>query len=642
MSQDVKKYLNEEQQKLFDQDKQYFQYCQDASRDFRNSVEDVFKLWTGYVDPAEQPFKSSKRLPKARRAVNTQTAFLVAKEPTFSVAPKGDDDYIKADMLRILLQEQAKRTDVLDLKRQVKLGVKSAILYGVGLWKVSWKTLINEKNEVVHDDPCLENRQVLDVMVDPFISTFEGQTKVIDVFVPTLEELRRNKAYKIPEDVKPTYTNNTSVNFDSARLDQYSMANKSTASADVIGKIKVWEVWTNTKVRTWGDPEGNVFLMREIDNPYGFIPYVKMDYEYEPNPNYFYSTGAIAPSLKINKGIDEMVNAITDNIRISMHSMFLRRRDSKVDPRQFIFRPGGFIDVEDLNNDVKQLETPDRTGAAYKLLQMYNGEWNAGTSVQPLRMGIGGEADSATEATLQQDNADVMTNSIKENMEAAIKQIGIMVAKLNVKNMQRSLSIRIFDLGLINKVHKMATARRFMPDQVQELQQTGAIAGYSFTPEEEQQIYQNDGYLPGVDLSREEIERIKKFGAVIEFSKKWIDVDSDIDVEADSTMTKNSAVLAKQIGDMVQIAMQFPDGMKRLDIDEYIETMASLKGIPMLRKILKDADSPDMNPQNAPQVHQIPQDMQGAQAPQPPRPDQLNTPQAMMQSVQQANQPVRV
>ena len=584
----AKNYLEtKEQKKLFAEIKNHVEYSAYTMRDRRNKWRDVWELWTQSKADDLPRYSANSRLPLARTAVNTFAAFLSAKEPTFNVYPIGTEDWMKAQFCRELLQYQAKKPNILDLRRKAKIFIKSAALFDVGIVKVTWKTATvgeGKEKKVLYDQPNLENIHTLDFFPDPYIGRMEDQIKVVERMIVPLDVLKNDSRYSVPDDLKASYSDGQQHEFDSSRLDNVDMTTNQ-GSAEVQGKVEVWECWTKSKVYTLADPYGTPVFIREADNPYACIPYVKLDFEVEPVPNRFYGYGMIVPNIDINKAINAIINNIRDNVNIIMNPMYKIRRGSRIDPRQLISRPGGAIDVESMS-DIEQLSTADSTRSGFSMFTTLSNLFQQGTRVSSIRAGIEGNADTAAEAEIQQQNSDIITNAVKDNFEQALSEIGTMVLKMNVENMQGSTSIRIFNPELIKHLDEKYLTDALTPEQVQEGLNTGQIAGYELDDKmmEELRLY---GHIKPEEMTLEDENRIKTYGKLIKYSKQFIDTDADVIVEADSTLKKDSAVIRKQINDIVNIISRVPGGEQRVDWDLYSQIMADLTGVPSLKKLLK-------------------------------------------------------
>lgn len=668
----IDKYLmTDEQKKLYNTMLSHVQYSADTEMKRRNRWEEIWQLWTQEKNTNIPRFRSNSRLPLLRSAVNTFSAFLSAKEPTFNVYPIGTEDWLKAQLMRELLQYQAKQVNILDLKRKMKIMIKSGALFDVGIVKVVWKTKLVERSsseensekkegnneekakkyEVVYDYPCLENVNTLDFFPDPYIGRMQDQVRVVERMVIPLEELKNDTTLSIPDDFQATYTDAVTNTRDSSRLSSIDMTT-GNGDAATQGKVEVWECWEKGKVYTLVDPNGTPFFARVIDNQYGFIPYVKFDFEVEPLPNRFYGYGMASPNVDINKAIDAILNNIRDNVNILINPMYKVRSGSGIDPRQLVSRPAGMVTVENMN-DIDQLRTSDTTNPGFQMFSLLSGLYQNGTRVAQVRSGGTSDASTATEAEIQQQNADVVTNAVKDNFEQALSEIGTMVAKLNVQNMQGSMSVRIFNPELIESI-----STRFMTDKLSEEQKfealtTGQLNGYSLDADMLREI-EEYGSIKPEPMTPEEEQRIKTYGQLIKYSKRFIDVDADIIVEADSTLKKDSAIMRKQVLDTINIISRLPNGQEKIDWQMAMSVLSDLSGIPALKKLIKietqkptDMPSPEEMMMMAMQQKQNTggaaaggnrsQNMQGNinALMRPPAVDELNSEQAIRQSIRQ-------
>lgn len=424
-------------QELIDKIKKEKNYYTESTTSLRSVWEECWKLFNSEYESSDFPWRSKKFIPKILQAVNSLAAFLVGSIPTITTYPRGDEDEAKAEFMRELVQFQWEST--LNMKPKIITWAKSAVLFGNGIMKVGWNTKVTDEGRVLEDDPFAEPVHIMDFYCDPYISEVKDQTSVIHRFILDLDKLKQNKSYKNLSRVEAQFTQTFGSDEDSTGMDSTDLDSSST---NAIEKVEIWERWTENKIVTLANPKSPV-IIKDVRNPYGFIPFVNLKYQDQPIPNRFYAIGAIEPNINLQRGINSTSNQIIDNATIAGNNMFKRRRGANIDPRQLVSKPAGFVDVDEMD-DLTQLEIRDHSQSLFSLLEYYLSEFEESTTLAPIRKGNSG-SDTATGASIKQKNIETITNLVKENIESGIAEIGKMIIELDVDNIQNMRSMRVFD-----------------------------------------------------------------------------------------------------------------------------------------------------------------------------------------------------
>src|SRR5690606_10649425 len=101
------------------------------------------------------------------------------------------------------------------------------------------------------------------------------------------------------------------------------------------------------------------------NNPYwrhGKKPYVMASYE--PLPNELYGLSAVQIIADLSDELNTLRNQRIDNVSLVLNRMWKKRRSAEVDESELVSRPGGGIELDNLD-DLVPLETPDVTASSY-------------------------------------------------------------------------------------------------------------------------------------------------------------------------------------------------------------------------------------------------------------------------------------
>lgn len=521
-------------------------YYEQATQTWRSEWEELWKLYIGELPPSKVKSLSRNFIPKTHQAVEASASFLVGNEPTIIAIPVGAEDDDKAKFMGRLLEFQWQY--ILKMKPKVLTWVKSGLLFGVGIMKVGW--------DATADQPFAYPVNLGNFYTDPFTRDLQEAPSVIERIVLPLEEVKRK--YGV-EDLMPMATQGQGDTNDSTVFDSHDIDNSNYQGA--VERVEILERWTMDHVYTVAlqqtkDKEGNKRtigkVLRDIENPYGFIPYVPFRPKDSPLPNRFYNQGVISPVKRVHKRMNQLVNQIVDNTNLIMSPAAKVRRGSGVNYREVgnMF-PGKVITMNDIERDVEFITIPDTTGTGFNLYNSLDNEFKQGTTITDLRQGSDAP-NTAGAARIQQSNLNTQTTLVKENVEYAVAEMGQMLCKLNIDNITNVRTIRIFD-----------------PEDIAEFDQMLGQGNGQMSPMERQDIRRN--------------------GRVFTMDKGQLDGDYDIRIKADSTLLQNRDVLRKQLIDF----SQFLNGIGvQLDVNMLAEKWGELSGIPNASKFIRKETPP--------------------------------------------------
>jgi hypothetical protein len=277
-----------------------------------------------------------------------------------------------------------------NFKEESRLGLKSALLQGMGIWKLGWMTriesvkqlrrkeapkfqplamggvLVGGSDELVEDtveveinEPTFEWVNIRHVLVDPGLRTQDIRKArfVIHRLYLTAEDLdglREIEGYKIPsrerlieiffppkEDALKSAVE-ASSGLDIAPEFQAVDRAEATTIDPLKQPLEVLEYWTPTHVYTVLQRK---LVIRADVNEWGEIPFRSV--AYSDILDSFWGIGVarlIGPEQRLQQGV---TNAFLDDLSLSLNGMFKRKRGSNVPTQQLRMRPGGIIDSDD-------------------------------------------------------------------------------------------------------------------------------------------------------------------------------------------------------------------------------------------------------------------------------------------------------
>ncbi len=424
----IHKDLNTKEQSLVEQILEDYELYKNQSSKQRNVWVDCYTSYNSLLAKRENPYLSNIFVPKTHEAVEILSAFLIGDNQLVRAKPAGVNDVLKSEPIQKLLQYQWDK--VLRAREKIEVWAKEAVIFGTGIMKVGWIDDPKKK----FDDPFIEVVDLPHFYADFYIQDIQEQDSVIHEIFTTKEKIK--KLYKNPnvDLIEEFDTDPTSLSFQS----------QDASTIESKKKIRLLEYWTPENVMTIAEGKDGWVFLRKDKNPYEFIPFVVLRYKVSPLPNRFYGIGAIEPTLVIQKAINNIVNEMFDNITLINQKMWIKRRGASINPQDLVARPGGIIEVTDINQDLQPVQVSDIKASIQMLYQLLDAEFQQASGAINLLKGLPG-AEFATEVALQQRNVFSLLNRVTEHFKMALSELGQMLVEVNLKNITTNRVVKILE-----------------------------------------------------------------------------------------------------------------------------------------------------------------------------------------------------
>lgn len=430
-----------------------FESYKKQSEQYRDDWEKIYEGWRLHLRSNDYPWRSKVYIPLMFWTIETIAPKLLSDNPTISAKAVGEEDELKAEFISKFLDQQFRRT--MKMRSKLLTTVKSMLAYGRGIAKVYWETktvgggkkaIKGQKNtkRVVYDDPIYEPKSIFDVYVDPKVDHIQESEWVIDYYEKSYNELmKQDDIYKNLKYVKGF--EGLSLKDDNNRTQSSVDHLDLSSSASGPKKVKCIEAWCSDKVVTIADIDQEPVLLREMPNPYkhGMKPFVSLKCFDSPEAQRFYTQGFGHILKDIQAGINTTANQTIDNANLVINKMYAIRRGANIDRKQLIARPGGMVEVDDLS-DIKEMRTSDISGSSKYLMDQFLYWAQNTTGATDLLRGLSSSA-TATGLSIQDKNAQSRLTILQANVEEFISEIGKMILDLDQQYIQNTRSIRIFD-----------------------------------------------------------------------------------------------------------------------------------------------------------------------------------------------------
>lgn len=371
---------------------------------------------------------------------------IFTSKPFISYKPVYEGTQEKADYMTALIDYQ--------FRRKIKSSVlfyevfKDTMILGTGITKQSWRRTEKsvQKRMPIEREIELPDGTVTQVTVDAPQKVNKVTYDAPDIINIPLKDFRFDPAYSQIYDMPwcgyeyPTELwklHEGAENKKYKNLDKISTENTQdvttdpfASKADMRNGVKIFDYWTDEwHVVVAND---NVVILVE-ENPYfhGCKPFTK--WVMIPKPNNFYGKSTVDTLLTLSSELNTLRSQRLDNVSMAINRMFLINKQSTIDVAQLQSRPNGFIEVDDIENDIVELKMADVTSSAYSDEKIVKEDMDVTSGIHSYDRGNTPERkDTATVASLL-STASSERFKLQAIMmeESPLSDIGFQLAELN-------------------------------------------------------------------------------------------------------------------------------------------------------------------------------------------------------------------
>lgn len=374
-----------------------------------------------------RPGRSNFYVPHAFSNVETVFPRMTSKRPRTLVKPRGPQDVEAASVLHKLVEYAWERANI---DAVVRRWVKSSLIYGTGIVKVSWKTKnVNETKKkfklktlsfeeesvpvVKYDDVCVTNIDLRDIYVEKGATTVQDAGHII----------HRSWETKTAIESNPNYSNTANVQY-GASNDKISrgLSAEDRDKYNKSGYAEVLEYWEDDRLIVVAGGQ----IVQDGPNPYDCKrkPFVAMVDQIDDMT--FYGIGEVEPIEGIQRELNTLRNQRMDFNNLTLNPVFKVMPNAVTDEDSIMFVPGHKIFMN--TNDpgaVTPFEMPQIPFASYKEEESIRMDLQTITGVSDYARGSDATRmnETATGISLIQEAANERFNAKVRNMEQAIGEM---------------------------------------------------------------------------------------------------------------------------------------------------------------------------------------------------------------------------
>jgi len=401
---------------------------------------ECYKHYQSYLDKSSNPYLANLFIPKTQEAVEYLSAFFAGANQTITAGPEEGKSVVKAKIVGKLLEFQWRKK--LKGRRKVIRWIKQNLLFGNGIMKVGWD---DEKN-----CPWMNIINITDIFFDYYIADIQD-SPIIHQVIKFKDDIIADDKYN-SEIANQLIEGEEDDDATDTTLSSYDKSPTSKAQPDNPNpRCVLFEYWSNDgELITIGRTVNNYQILRRVDSSYKdtdgeyYKPFVKIRCKDAVLSNRAYDTGAIEPTLKIQKAFNDAVNEFFDNVSLVNNKQWIKRRGASINSNDLIRKPGGIITVDDINTDLKSEDVSDVKASILEMINFLDNEFQQASMVVNLMKGVAG-ASTATEAVMGQQNVFNLFDSVNQNIQEGMSELGQMLVELNLAHLTTLSSLQVLD-----------------------------------------------------------------------------------------------------------------------------------------------------------------------------------------------------
>lgn len=417
---------------------------QTASQSKRNKWVECYKHYMSHLDSSKNPFLSNMFIPKSHEAVELLAAFLAGSNQTIDAEPEGYKDTNKAIVIQRWLDFGWRK--IIRARDKIITWIKQALVFSNGIMQLWWD---EDKNF-----PDMDVANISDMYFDFYTANIQESYSVIRRFVKNIEDIKLDDSFnRWRKEV--ICVNENLEDEETTQFNAYDGGQKKNPSTQETQKVEYYERYCKDedRIEVIAPTRDGYKVLRKLNfkdagftyrDGTKFYPFVKVRVKKSPLSNRAYDIGALEPTIKLQKAYNDMCNELFDNVSLINNKMWVRRSGSGIKPTHLVRRPGGVIVAKDINKDIKELETTDIKQSGLEMLKLLDDEFQQASMVVNILKAVPG-ADTATEASLGQQNVMTLLDMVDENIKDSMSEIGQMLVEMLLSHSLGKQTIKIFD-----------------------------------------------------------------------------------------------------------------------------------------------------------------------------------------------------
>lgn len=464
----AKKKTKNDEDSIFDTVQSHVQTTSNSLKTKFQLYNELEDLYLGHQRPlVKGTTKSNVPDAMAFEVVESLSAHLFTQLPTGRYVPTEQGDTADTEIMNMLAKYQLERP-AQNFNMKYQIFGKQMALYGIAWGVMLQRYEVNQKSEVIWNSPCIHNLNIYDVYPDLGAADPHSMNKFVFDEYLSFEELNaQNVEYK---------DENGKVGKRYGDLNWLKELTEGKNSVSTYANSYRGNLLMNYKIDTNDRHDGRILVRRflSLDRWVTVLPdFAKViedkqcPYEMNQLPVFAF-VDHIVPGSIIGQGEIEPVRGLIT----AMNQLQGMRFDNAktIMERPITVLPSSFEYLNDYvwgrnkiwrmakAGDVAPLDVPDTTGATYAQMNGAIEDKVArrlGKTDFLSRTESGNQNRTATEIKAMVGEQNARLRAKGENVDMAIRQMHVLLMKLNQQFMKKETMIRIVGEGTINNLLKM-------------------------------------------------------------------------------------------------------------------------------------------------------------------------------------------
>ena len=433
-----------------------------ATQANRKELVDIYNAYSGNMDQVKKlPYETKETVPKMRTEIAYVKSNIFSGQPEIEIEGVGDEDKTVAMILEKIVNFRFQT--IPQFYEKVEDWVHQACTFGTSLLQVVWKFETKDNGDgtetPICDEPDILVPNIMDTFYNPMISEVNPQVSLIRRAVLPEDDIKNNSLYDYAGE-DGTLNREKVVgkgNFAKNIYDSSSQINAQALQAQA-GMVEVYERETKDRIQTIADGQKRLVL-RDIENPDGFIHFNKFVFEKDTIPNTFDGKGVGHNTLGLGKMFYSLFNQTLQSVKLGNNPMFLFKKGAGIDARQLVAKPGGGISVDGdgpLQDNIQPVIFPDIKTGAINLLQKIDDEHKRASGATDVVQGSSG-ANTLGQDQMAMSNTSIRFELIQRRFKHSLADVANMIIKMELRNLQSPDApiLRIFPQEMRQQVYEL-------------------------------------------------------------------------------------------------------------------------------------------------------------------------------------------
>lgn len=432
--------------------KNSYKAASDNQSSFFDNFRKYYELYRGVQSNKHYQGRANLFIPEAFTNLESIHARIVQSFQGIKAKPQVPDDVENSKTAELLLEYQNR---VYNLKQAFKDQCKDALMYGLGVIKVSW----NLSKDGKFDHPVLSCIDPGTYYFDPdAVDRAESRFEIHESY-QTIGELEKSGKYD-EEALKTLKERKTEATSGNSSLENDRRGAIGAQSLSHKGKHHILEFWGLFEYEDGEEEEfiitladGEVVIRLE-ENPFIKLfedaivdekmvrPFVVM--KGIDVPHEFYGVGIIEPIVRLIEELNDTRNQRMDNVTLIIDQMYEVNDNADIDENELVARPGGIVHSA-VQGGIIPIQRGDVTASAYNEEQIIKQDIQKAIGLPDVATGSleGAKGEHAATILSLQESANIRFNVLVSQFADSVRHAFSLVLAYDQEYQDKEVIVRV-------------------------------------------------------------------------------------------------------------------------------------------------------------------------------------------------------